>query len=188
MAVPATINMRGKSNPCTFGEDSSSIPAADLKGLGAPETPLDNDGVQPISNSLILSKIKKGLSMSFIACLSKTPIWVPLGGISCLRNARPQALMRREDENRPKFPPSEIWIMSVVVDWAPSAEMLISNFYNVLPGLRRLSEVLLDRRQDARLSQSRKVLVSPSGLVALYCGLVGKSEETGDTNSEPSPG
>lgn len=183
IALSATVNIREKSNHQTFGEVSSSILAANHQkpeGPKDPETTPDDDGVKHFSNTLILAKFKKGLSMSFIARLSKTPMWVPLGGISCVRKASHQALMRREDENWPTFPPSEIWIMSVIVDWAPSAEMLISNFHNVLPGLRLLPDVLLDRRQDVELSQSRKVLVSPSGIVALYCGLVSKSEENED--------
>lgn len=190
MASLVTFNMRGKSNPQTFGEVSSSILAADLKDLEGPKNseiqPDDNDA-QPFSKSLILSKLKKGLSMSFIAGLSKTPAWIPLGGISCVRKARHQTLARREDENWPTFPPSEIWIVSIVVDWAPSAQMLISNFHNVLPGLRQLTDMLLDPRQDAKAFQSRKVLLSPSGLVALYCGLVSKSEENQDTSFEASP-
>lgn len=189
MASSATFNMRGKSNVQIYGEISSSIIAADLReleGLKHSEIqPADDDG-QPFSNSLIFSKFKKGLSMSFIARLSKTPIWVPLGGISCVRKARHQTLVRREDENWPTFPPSEIWIMSVVVEWAPSSEMLISNFYNALPGLRRLPDVLVDQRQGANVSQPRKVLVSPSGLVASYCGLVSKSEVDQDTSFKAS--
>lgn len=186
-ASSAAINIRKKSNPHTFGEHSSSI--LDMKGPEGPKdpkTPPDDDAARPFSNSLILSKIKKGLSMSFIARLSKSRAWVPLGGISCVRKARHQALMLREDEDCPAFPPSEICIMSVFVDWKPSAEMLISNFYNVLPGLRPLPDVLLDWHQDEELSQSLKILISPSGLVASFCGLVSKSQESGDADFESS--
>lgn len=184
-----TVNMRGKYNPQPFGEVSSLILAADLReseGSKDSEIRADDEDMQPLSNSLISSKFKKGLSMSFIARLSKTLIWVPLGGVSCVRKARNQHLARREDENGPPFPSSEIWIMSVVVEWASSSEMLISNSSNVLPGLRRLSDVLLDRSQGVRNSQPQKVLVSPSGLVALYCGLVNTSEEDQDATVEAS--
>ena len=179
----ATVNMRGKVNPQPFEEVPSLILATDLReseGSKDPEIRADDDDVQPFSNSLLSSKFKKGLSMSFIARLSKTLIWVPLGGISCVRKARHQHLARYEDENWLTFPPSEIWIMSVVVEWASSSEMLISNSSYVLSGLRRLPDVLLDRSQGARNFQPQKVLVSPSGLVALYCGPVDTSEEDQD--------
>lgn len=179
-----TVNMRGKSNSQPFAEVSSSSLAIDLRepeGLKDSEIRVDNEDMQQFSNSLILSKFKKGLSMSIIARLAKIPMWVPMGGISCVRKARDQHLARREDEIWPMFSPSEIWIMSVVVEWAPSSEMLVSNFSNVLPGLRRLSDVLLDRRRGVINFQPQKVLVSPSGLVALYRGAVSKSEEDQDT-------
>lgn len=184
----ATLGMHGKSNSQSFRNGLPLKPVADPKEPGALETTADRDGVPPISDFLIFSKAKKALSVSFIACLTKTPSWVPLGDVSCVRNARTRASMHRENENRPVFPPSEICLMSVVVEWAPTAEIFISNFSNIIPGLRRLSEVLLDHRQDAQPFQSRKVIVSPSGLVALCCGLARKSEEGADTNSEASPG
>lgn len=187
-AAQEAIGMHGKPNSKSFGEVLPSIPVADPKGPGAPETTVDYDGVQPISDFLVFSKAKKALSISLITCLTKTSTWVPLGGVSCVRNVRTRALMRRENQNWPSFPPSEICLMSVVVEWTPTAEMFISSLYNIIPGLRRLSEVLLDQRQDAQSFQSRKVLVSPSGLVALHCGLATESEESADTNSEASPG
>ena len=189
MASLAAASMRGRSNQQTFGEASPSTLAANLK---VPEDPKDSemtsddDGVQPFSNSLVLSKIQQGLSRSFIAHLSKTSIWVPLGGVSCVRRTRHQALLC-DDENWPTFSPSEIWIMSVIVDWAPSTELLISNFHNVVPGLRRLPDLLMGRRQVAEISPSQKVLVAPSGLVALYCGLVNKSEDREEMTFEASP-
>ena len=190
MGSSATFHMRGKSNLQTLGEVSSSILAADLKESECPkdsETQPDEDDVQSFSNSLVLSKLKKCLSLSMIARLSKNSIWVPLGGISCVRKAMHRTSMRREDENWPTFSPSEIWIMSVAVDWAPSTEMLISNFYTILPGLRRLPDVLLGRRRDAKVLRLRKVLVAPSGLLAMYCGLVNEIEEGQDTNVGASP-
>lgn len=190
MGLSATFNMRGTSSIQPFGEISSSILAADLKEPDCPkdsEIRPDDDDMRSFSSSLILSKLKKCLSLSMIARLTRNPIWVPLGGISCVRKATYQTSMRREDEKWPTFSPSEIWIMSVAVDWTPSAEMLISNFYNVLPGLRRLPDVLLGRRRDAKVSRSRKVLVAPSGLVAMYCGPVNEFEEGQDTHVEVSP-
>lgn len=185
MALHPTPNVRGKPNPQARGDISSSKPTFDAKGLEPSRTaPHDDSGVQSVSNSSVLLNVQKALSLSLIACLIKTGTWIPLGALSCVRNAPPRALMRRQTENRPAFPPSEILLMSVVVECVPSTELVISSSYSILPGLRRLSEVLLGRRQDGELVQSSKILICPSGQVGLYRGLASASEENADTDSE----
>lgn len=183
--VLATTSVRGKTNSQAFGELSSSIPGSDAKEPKSLETTPAVSKPQVISDSLIFTKFRRAISMSFIGCLTKTRTWVPLGGLYCVRNVRPRALMPQEKEYWPAFPPSEIQVMSIFVEWTPSAEVVISSTYSTLPGLRRLSEVLLDQRRDEESFQSSKILVSPSGLIASYCGL---ADASGDVDSEASPG
>lgn len=183
-----TGNQRRNITPSSFREPSPSSKGLGLKGYRALDTISDSEKSEPANDTFILMKMQKAVSMSCIARLTKTTRWLPLGDTSCVRNAKPHALIHQVNEDWSAFTPSDIMSMAVVVEWMPSADMLVTSSCHVLPGVRRLSEMIVDQHQDSELSQPYKVLLSPSALTVLYVGLVDNPDEIEENAAEAFPG
>lgn len=116
----------------------------------------------------ITSNLMTAISMSLVQSLASRYDLSPIGSRSCIGSLLPRDLTSPRDEIWLDQPQLGISLNSILVRWSSSGTLTTSIFQTVIPWLRRMSEMHADYLQNSILPKTRKILISPSGIVVQY--------------------
>lgn len=155
------LNAQSFSSNLAFSRTLESDDAVKSKGL--PDVPAGSFSV-----STIISNLMAAISMSLVLSLASRQDLTPIGSCSCIGNLFPQDLTSRRNEIWPHRSQLGMSLSSIHVRWSSSGTLTVLIFQTVIPWLQRVSEIPVDAPQSSNLPHTRKVLISPSGMVGQY--------------------
>lgn len=126
----------------------------------------------PFSVSTIISNMKNALSMSFIYSLAERQGLSPIGSCSYIGPPLPgdstslRNLIRTDQSN------TNTSMTSVLIQWYPSGTLTTSISQRLTAGIQRVSDNLVDGSKIQEFVPTSKVLLSPSGRVVQYLGML----------------
>lgn len=134
-----------------------------VKSKGLLDVPPGSFSVTTITSNLIAA-----ISMSLVHSLASRQDLAPIGSRSCIGSLFPRDLSSPRNGIWLDNPQLGISLNSIFVRWSSSGTLTISIFQTVIPWLQRVSEMPVDDLQNSSLPLTRKVLISPSGMVVQY--------------------
>lgn len=138
------------------------------------------------SVSTITSNLMAAISMSLINSLVSRQDLSPIGSRSCVGSLFPRDTTSPKNNIWLDQPQMGMSLSSVLVRWSCSGAMTISIFQTVIPWLRRVSEMPTDNLQNSSSPLTRKVLISPSGMVVQYSRDLQMPTACSDSTPAPS--
>ncbi|MCJ1470627.1 mediator of RNA polymerase II transcription subunit 13 [Pseudocyphellaria aurata] len=134
-----------------------------VKSKGLLEVPSGSFSV-----SMITTNLMAAISMSLVNSLISRQDLSPIGSRSCIGSLFPRDMTSPKINSRLDQPQMGMSLTSILVRWSCSGILTISIFQTVIPWLRRLSEMPTHNLQSSSSPLTRKVLISPSGMVVQY--------------------
>lgn len=116
----------------------------------------------------IVSKLGEAIAASIIYSLATTKGLSPINGRSCIQSLSLGYSISSRPEYWLEHHGVQTSLISIRTQWSPFGTLTITVSQKVVPGLRRVSEVLDDGLSLAEFGPIRKILASPSGQVFQY--------------------
>lgn len=134
-----------------------------VKSKGLLDAPLGSVDVTTITSNLMAA-----ISLSLVYSLCSRQDLAPIGSHSCIGSLFPRDSASTRNEIWLDQPQLGMLLNSILVRWASSGTLTISTSQTIIPWLQRMSEIPVDDVQNSSLSLTRKVLISPSGMVVQH--------------------
>lgn len=172
-------------------------------GLADSQRIMQNQGPNTISSSLadvsfldassskfgvasIVSNLGEAIAASIIYSLAATKNLSPINGRSCIQSLSLGYSISSRPEVWLKHHMLQTSLNSIRTQWSPFGTLTIMLSQKLVPGLRKVSEVLDDGFSLTGFSPIRKILVSPSGQIFQYSRELEFSVDSPDLVMAPS--
>lgn len=162
----------------TQGPNTTSSNSADVSLLDASSPKF---GV-----ASIVSNLGEAIAASIIYSLAATKNLSPINGRSCIQSLSLGYSISSRPEVWLKHHRLQTSLISIRTQWSPFGTLTITLSQKLVPGLRKVSEVIDDGFSLTGFGPIRKILVSPSGQVFQYCRQLEFSVDSPDLVLAPS--